>query len=265
MVRRLPLERQCDMLLERASRELEHSPPAARAEEVESAEASADDEPASPVLHPFVRRQSSHGQSEALEARRRADTAMEAADAASAEAAAKAAHAAEVHGTDTSSLSPKAAWAAAKAPREAAYAAKRASAAREAAESASHDARWADLSSLAHHENENVREYSRASVEKLSSLASFVKDERVAARRQSDVIGAALALPGEKELSSSRRARAVAVAPPPPLAERMRFTSDLVPMSLAAPAGAAALSPFRRGRERWRLNAGGSPVVRSRA
>ena len=176
---------------------------------------------------------------EVEQAAKRATAMARAAEAASEEAAAKAARAASVQGKTTNDLSASEAWEVTKAPREAAAAAKAAAAARDEAEVAAFDSRCADLGALARHKNENVRHFSKEPAAALTSLAAFVQEERDAVKRHGEAIGESLKLPGASALPSSRK---LDMAPMAPLADRMRFTSDMTP----TPLGFAPLSPFRR-------------------
>ena len=207
----------------------------------------------------FTVKASQRAAMEAADAKERAVAAAKTAGAMSAEAAAKAARAAEVKGCDTSGLSPDAAWSITKAPREAAAAARAANAARVEAENAALASRRAELGELAHHENEHVRYFSRAPAQALSNLATFVQNERELTHRHGAAIGDALALCSER---ASERAThwATPALPVIPLAERVKFTSDVVAVPLAMPH-----SPFRRRATAARTDTMSPGLVRSRA
>lgn len=169
--------------------------------------------PVRPGMAPrFKMRPSDRAAYEAAKAKDRAVSAAKAAAVATADAAAKAELAAQVKGCNTTELSAEAAWVVTKAPRVAAAAVKAANAAQQEADQAALASRCADLGALEHHENQNVRFFSRAPAQALISLATFVRDEQARTNRDDEAIG--------KPLS---------------LSEPLSFTSQVTPVALAMP------------------------------
>ena len=170
-------------------------------------------------------RPSERADREASAALRRSEAAQAAAQAAIADAAAAASHARSAVGVDPSGLDPIKAWALKRAPREAERAARHAEEARAEADALNVEARVAAISALAHSENVHVRALCGTdAVRTLTSLASFVKEERM--ERKSDAV-----LIGQTQHPTWKQ----------PIDSVQVETRRRVIASVAAP-----LSPFRR-------------------
>lgn len=142
---------------------------------------------------------------ETAEAVRRASVAAKAATAAISAAEATASLARISVGVDTTSLDPLDAWEARNAPQRASRAAALAEAAKQEAAALDTDARVASIREMAHSERDDVRALGGThAVQTLTTLASFVKDERLQARVDAAVIGETLKCAREPQVSPFR-------------------------------------------------------------
>ena len=210
--------------------------------------------PAFPVRE-AAERPSERADREASAAHRRAEAAQAAAQAAIADAAAAASHARSAVGVDPSGLDPIKAWALRRAPREAERAARHAEEARAEADALNVEARVAAISALAHSENVHVRALCGTdAVRTLTSLASFVKEERMERKSDAVLIGQTQHPTWKQPIDSvqveTRRRVIASVAAP--LSPFRRRSLGVLPSNRAlSPRGSPAAAAPRKGPVGW--------------